>query len=61
MLELCQRGFENAEVEWNDISKGFRPEENTLRDFDEHYDNELQMRAYWFRWNEIMSAPESRG
>ena len=61
MLELCQRGFENAEVEWNDISKGFRPEENTLRDYDEHYDNELQMRAYWFRWNEIMGAPESRG
>jgi p-cumate 2,3-dioxygenase subunit alpha len=61
MLELCQRGFENADVEWNDISKGFRPEENTLRDYDEHYDNELQMRAYWYRWNEIMSAPEPRG
>ena len=48
-------------MEWNDISKGFRPEENTLRDYDEHYDNELQMRAYWIRWNEIMSAPEARG
>jgi p-cumate 2,3-dioxygenase alpha subunit len=61
MLELCQKGFESAEVEWNDISKGFRHDENTLHDFDEHYDNELQMRAYWFRWNEIMSAPEVRG
>ena len=60
MLELCQKGFESSDVEWNDISKGYRPDENTLRDTDEHFDNELQMRAYWYRWNEIMSAPELR-
>ena len=60
MLELCQRGFETSDVEWNDISKGFRPDENTLRDDDEHFDNELQMRAYWLRWDQLMSAPERR-
>ena len=59
MLELCQRGFETGDVEWNDISKGFHAEENTLRDENPHYDNELQMRAYWYRWDQIMSAPES--
>ena len=59
MLELCQRGFESADVEWNDISKGFHRDENTLRDYNEHYDNELQMRAYWTRWDEIMSAPDT--
>jgi len=58
MLELCQRGFETGDVEWNDISKGFHAEENTLRDENPHYDNELQMRAYWYRWDQIMSAPE---
>jgi hypothetical protein len=60
MLELCQRGFESSDVEWNDISKGFRPDENTLHDDDEHFDNELQMRAYWLRWDELMSGPEAR-
>ena len=59
MLELCQRGFESADVEWNDISKGYHRGEITLRGFDEHYDNELQMRAYWTRWDEIMSAPDA--
>ena len=34
------------------------PGENTLRDENPHYDNELQMRAYWYRWDQIMSAPE---
>jgi p-cumate 2,3-dioxygenase alpha subunit len=58
MLELCQKGFETSDVEWNDMSKGFRPDENTLQDTDEHFDNELQMRAYWTRWEQIMSAPE---
>ena len=58
MLGLCQRGFETGDVEWNDISKGFHAEENTLRDENPHYDNELQMRAYWYRWDQIMSSPE---
>jgi p-cumate 2,3-dioxygenase alpha subunit len=58
MLELCQRGFESSDVEWNDISKGFSADENTLHGVDDHFDNELQMRAYWFRWDQLMSARE---
>lgn len=58
MLELCQRGFEASDVEWNDISKGFHAGEDTLNGRDEHFDNELQMRAYWLRWDQLMSAPE---
>jgi len=38
MLELAQRGFETSDVEWNDMSKGFRPDENTLHDDDEHFE-----------------------
>jgi p-cumate 2,3-dioxygenase alpha subunit len=59
MLELCQRGFETGEVEWNDISKGYHAGENTLQCDDPHFDNELQMRAYWTRWDQLMSAPEA--
>lgn len=59
MLELCQRGFESSDVEWNDISKGFHAGEDSLRGTDAHFDNELQMRAYWTRWDQIMSAPEA--
>lgn len=58
MLELCQRGFETSDVEWNDISKGYHAGENTLRDENPHFDNELQMRAYWTRWDQLMSAAE---
>lgn len=56
MLELCQRGFETADVEWNDMSKGFGPGEQTLATTNPRYDNELQMRAYWTRWDQLMSA-----
>jgi len=58
MLELCQKGFEAGDVEWNDFSKGYRAGENTLRDVNPRFDNELQMRAYWSRWAELMSAQE---
>jgi hypothetical protein len=47
-------------VEWNDISKGYHAGENTLQDEDAHFDNELQMRAYWYRWDQLMSVPEAR-
>jgi hypothetical protein len=47
-----------SDVEWNDMSKGFRADEATLRTTDEHFDNELQMRAYWLRWDQLMSAME---
>jgi p-cumate 2,3-dioxygenase alpha subunit len=58
MLELCQRGFDTSDVEWNDISKGFHAGEQTLDGIDPHFDNELQMRAYWTRWDQLMSAQE---
>jgi p-cumate 2,3-dioxygenase alpha subunit len=45
-LEQCQRGFRNAgEAQWNDISKGMGKERPS-------YDDELQMRAFWSRWND---------
>ncbi|MGQ0698383.1 MAG: aromatic ring-hydroxylating oxygenase subunit alpha [Panacagrimonas sp.] len=55
MLELCQRGYETGGVEWNDLSKGFRPEENTTRDVDE-WNNELQLRAYWTEYDRLMTS-----
>lgn len=60
MLELCQRGYDTGGVEWNDLSKGFRPEENTAQDVDE-WNNELQLRAYWTQYDRLMSraGPET--
>jgi len=55
MLEICQRGYEMGGLEWNDVSKGFRPEENTANDKDV-WNNELQMRAYWLQYDRVMSA-----
>mgnify|MGYP000629740284 CR=1 FL=1 len=49
-LQQCQAGYENMrEAGWNDISKGMgNPEPQ--------YDDELQMRVFWTRWNELLSA-----
>ena len=55
MLELCQRGYDTGVVEWNDLSKGFRPEENSACGVDE-WNNELQLRAYWTEYDRLMSA-----
>ncbi|MFT3792223.1 MAG: aromatic ring-hydroxylating dioxygenase subunit alpha [Rudaea sp.] len=53
-LESCQNGFSNYKaVPYSDISKGMgNPAPN--------YDDELQMRAFWTRWNEQITggAPE---
>lgn len=57
MLEICQRGYAMGGVEWNDISKGFRAEENTLRDQDA-WNNELQIRSFWTRYDEMMSGAD---
>jgi p-cumate 2,3-dioxygenase alpha subunit len=47
-LEHCQRGFSNfRDVPWSDISKGMNREQPSSSD-------ELQMRAFWTRWNEQM-------
>ena len=52
VLESCQVGYQNAwEVgaEWNDISKGMGSPEP-------QYDDELQMRVFWTRWNQMLNA-----
>jgi p-cumate 2,3-dioxygenase alpha subunit len=55
-LESCQNGFNNYRlVPWSDISKGMGKESP-------NYDDELQMRAFWTRWNHYISgspAPQS--
>jgi p-cumate 2,3-dioxygenase alpha subunit len=49
-LEQCQRGFENhREVPWSDISKGMGKAQAS-------YDDELQMRAFWTRWQQYIGA-----
>ena len=53
MLESCQRGFANREVGWSDISRGMKREEPSITD-------ELQMRAFWRRWNQLMTEPQIR-
>ncbi|HTW86923.1 MAG TPA: aromatic ring-hydroxylating dioxygenase subunit alpha [Candidatus Binataceae bacterium] len=51
MLESCQRGFANREVAWSDISRGMKREHPAITD-------ELQMRAFWRRWNQLMTEPQ---
>jgi p-cumate 2,3-dioxygenase subunit alpha len=53
MLESCQRGFINREVGWSDISRGMHREIPRT-------DDELQMRAFWRRWNDLITAPKIR-
>ena len=52
-LEMCQRGYKNLRgVAWNDISKGMLREKPGTSD-------ELQMRAFWRQWNNLMTAQEA--
>jgi len=53
MLESCQRGFANREVGWSDISRGMKRDQPALTD-------EMQMRAFWRRWNDLMTEPQIR-
>lgn len=57
MLEQAQRGYQTGGVEWNDLSKGFRPEENTLHDQDE-WNNEIHLRSFWVQYDRMMSGIE---
>ena len=51
-LESCQRGFANAgSASWSDISKGMGSAEPS-------YDDELQMRVFWTRWNQLVNGEE---
>ena len=54
MMELCQRGYATGVVEYNDLSKGFKPEEDSARGTDQ-WNNELQLRAYWTQYDRLMS------
>ena len=49
-LECCQRGFSSwRELEWSDISRGASRERPAITD-------ELQMRVFWRRWNELLNT-----
>jgi p-cumate 2,3-dioxygenase subunit alpha len=50
MLESCQRGFVNREVEWSDLSRGMKREQPLATD-------DLQLRTFWRRWNQLMTEP----
>jgi p-cumate 2,3-dioxygenase alpha subunit len=52
MLESCQRGFANHEVEWSDLSRGMKCEPPLITD-------DLQLRTFWRRWNQLMTAREA--
>jgi p-cumate 2,3-dioxygenase subunit alpha len=54
MLESCQRGFANREVGWSDMSRGMKREQPLQND-------ELQMRAFWRRWHELMTLSQAAG
>ena len=56
MLESAQRGYEHTDVEWSEFSKGFGPDENTVKGGDADWANEIQMRAYWLQWDRMMTA-----
>lgn len=52
-LECCQRGFAaHREAVWSDISRGMASERPSGMD-------ELQMRAFWRRWNELLTDEAS--
>ncbi|MBX3642161.1 MAG: Rieske 2Fe-2S domain-containing protein [Rubrivivax sp.] len=49
-LQSCQMGFANAgSAGWSDISKGMGQAEPS-------YDDELQMRLFWTRWNQLITG-----
>lgn len=49
LLESAQRAFANKEVAWSDISKGATSDQP-------RHDDEAQVRAFWRRWNELMTV-----
>ena len=51
-LESCQRGYASRPGEgWNDVSRG-------MDKFDPPNWDELQMRTFWRRWDDLMGAKE---
>jgi p-cumate 2,3-dioxygenase alpha subunit len=55
-LESCQRGFATwREVEWSDVSRGMHLTEG------HESSDEPQMRAFWRRWNELVTGQAAEG
>jgi benzoate/toluate 1,2-dioxygenase alpha subunit/p-cumate 2,3-dioxygenase alpha subunit len=54
IMESCQRAFVATEVQWADCSRGMH------RDAPGAYD-ELQVRAFWRRWQELMTGEPAAG
>jgi benzoate/toluate 1,2-dioxygenase alpha subunit len=53
-LECCQRGFAaSRELAWSDISRGMLKAHPNSTD-------EIQMRTFWRRWNELMTGEPMR-
>jgi p-cumate 2,3-dioxygenase alpha subunit len=53
MLELCQKGYANRALEWNDISRGMLNDAPSVID-------EAQMRVFWRQWRDLMSRDAQR-
>ncbi len=52
-LESCQRGFTSGtQLVWSDISRGMARDQATM-------DDEMQMRLFWRRWNELMTGEKA--
>jgi phenylpropionate dioxygenase-like ring-hydroxylating dioxygenase large terminal subunit len=54
ILESCQQAFATTEVPWTDCSRGMTRAEPS-------FDDELQVRAFWRRWNQLMTGNVSPG
>jgi p-cumate 2,3-dioxygenase alpha subunit len=57
MLELCQKGLDYTPVEWNEISRGFKPCDPRTEVGGST--EEAQMRAYWAQWDHMMRGDPS--
>ena len=51
MLESCQKGFSNREVQWSDVSRGM------MRD-DPWSNDELQIRSFWRQWHNMIQQAQ---
>ncbi|HTR55078.1 MAG TPA: aromatic ring-hydroxylating dioxygenase subunit alpha [Kofleriaceae bacterium] len=54
ILESCQHAFVNREVRWADCSRGMNKVEPS-------FDDELQVRAFWRRWRELLTGESATG
>ncbi len=52
-LEMVQQGLAASEVEWSVVSRGMNKTGDQLNT------DELHLRAFWRRWNALMTAPQA--